>query len=112
MTTASGSGTATLNPTQTELTLSFTFTGLPSTLSASHFHNAAAGTGGGVVRSLDVETTDNLDGTGTIAGTWSSSDAEPLDAAMVAELLAGNIYVDIHTPENGGGEIRGQLIAD
>ncbi len=33
---------------------------------------------------------------------------EPLDA-LVAEILNGNIYVNIHTERNPSGELRGQL---
>ena len=106
VTTASGNGTFTLNADQTELTFSVTFTGLPSTLSAAHFHNAPAGSNGGVVRGFTAEEiTDNGDGTGSIAGTWA------LTADDLTELEAGNLYVNLHTPENGGGEIRGQVTA-
>ena len=109
-TTASGSGTFTLSADETELSFSISFTGLPSTLAAAHFHNAPAGENGGVVRGFTAdEITDNGDGTGTISGVWSSTDDSPLSAEMVEELEAGNIYANIHTPENGGGEIRGQV---
>ncbi len=34
--------------------------------------------------------------------------ADPL-AALIAEIQAGNAYVNVHTSQFGGGEIRGQL---
>jgi hypothetical protein len=32
-----------------------------------------------------------------------------MTADHLAELLDGNLYINIHTAENGGGEIRGQV---
>ncbi len=66
-----------------------------------HIHNAAAGANGGVVRALTV--TDNGDGSGSYHGRFELTDAE------LAELNAGNMYVNIHTDNNPGGELRGQL---
>ena len=42
--------------------------------------------------------------------------ASPIDGtailtdAQAADLLAGKMYVNVHTAENKGGEIRGQII--
>jgi hypothetical protein len=33
---------------------------------------------------------------------------QPLDA-LSSEILAGNIYINIHTQQNPSGELRGQL---
>ncbi len=71
---------------------------------AAHFHNEAAGVNGGVVRTI----TGDFAGK-TASGVWTSTDSEPLTDALIAEILAGNIYVNIHTAANGGGEIRGQV---
>lgn len=43
-------------------------------------------------------------------GVWSSTDAEPLTAQLVSDLLAGNIYFNISTLEFPEGEVRGQLV--
>jgi len=98
VTTATGTGTFVLNADKTELTFNFTVDGLSGTIAAAHFHNAAAGSNGGVVRTLTANFTGN-----TATGIWKSTDAEPLNAFLVAELEAGRIYVNVHTALNPGG---------
>jgi len=112
-TSAAGSGTFSLNAAETDLTFNVTATGVTD-FTAAHFHNAAAATNGGVVRGFDATTEITDDGAGniTISGTWSSTDDSALTEALVDELEAGNIYVNIHTTTNGSGEIRGQVIED
>ncbi|MSS71125.1 MAG: CHRD domain-containing protein [Candidatus Latescibacteria bacterium] len=73
-----------------------TLDGMSGPITASHFHNAAVGTNGGVVQPV------TFDGNTSI-GAWE------IPAAMRTELLAGHIYVNVHTAANPGGEIRGQL---
>ncbi len=104
---AGGTTTLSLNADNTELTYEIRVVGVPN-ITNSHFHNAAAGANGGVVRAL----TGAFDGDVWIsAGTWSSTDADqPLTAALVAELLADNLYINIHTADYGSGEIRGQVV--
>ncbi len=105
----SGSGSFTLNAAKTELSYSISATGLAD-LTAAHLHNAAAGSSGGVARTLSFTTDDNV--TWTASGTWTSSEADqPLTTALVAELEAGNIYVNVHTTAEAAGEIRGQVIS-
>jgi hypothetical protein len=104
VTGATGTGAFRLNETRTELTYDITVQGLSSALQLAHFHNAAAGVNGGVVKTITGSFTGN-----TATGVWRDTDAEPLTPALVAELMAGNIYVNVHTVNHGGGEIRGQL---
>jgi len=104
-TTASGTGSFVLNADKTELTFNFTVDGLSGAIAAAHFHNAALGSNGGVVRALTANFTGN-----TATGTWKSTDGEPLNAFLVTELEAGRIYVNVHTVLNPGGEIRAQLM--
>ncbi len=84
-----------------------TMEGLSGDIAAAHFHNAPIGQNGGVVRAL----TDDLNGT-TGNGVWRASDDEPLTAELINELLAGNLYINVHTPDFGSGEIRGQVNPD
>ena len=107
--TGSGTGTFKLNALKTQFTYSVSVTGLAD-LTAAHFHNAAAGSNGGVVRTLSFTTTDSV--TWTAAGTWTATETDqPLTSALVTELEAGNIYVNVHTTAVPAGEIRGQVLA-
>ena len=107
--TGSGSGTVTLSADESTITYSATVTGLVD-LTAAHFHNAAAGSTGGVVHTLAFTTTDDV--TWMVSGSWTTSDAEEtLTSALVDELKAGNLYINVHTTASPGGEIRGQVLA-
>ncbi|MGH7492351.1 MAG: CHRD domain-containing protein [bacterium] len=105
-TAASGIGNFTLNATGSELSYSVTVGGLSGPIAAAHFHNAPAGVNGGVVRDILASFVGS-----TATGIWKNSDAQALTPALVAELLATKIYVNVHTTMNPGGEIRGQLRA-
>ncbi len=79
-----------------ELTLLCTHDVAAATL--SHIHRGAAGTNGSVVFDLG-------DPTSPIQATWSG-----MTPADVADLLAGNLYVNVHTGGRPAGEIRGQIL--
>ncbi|MCH8012223.1 MAG: CHRD domain-containing protein [Candidatus Marinimicrobia bacterium] len=100
--TTAATGTGTFSLTDAGLAYTITFEGI--TLTASHFHLGAIGVNGGVVRAIDFA------GANTVSGVWASGDSQPLTDSLVAELIAGNIYVNLHTAAYGGGEIRGQLL--
>ncbi|MBI3124576.1 MAG: CHRD domain-containing protein [Ignavibacteriales bacterium] len=103
-TTATGTGTFVLSANGTQLTYHITVNGLSGAITGSHFHNAAAGTGGGVVKAFSFSGN-------TASGTWTSADAnQPLTDLLLSELLKGKLYVNIHTAANPGGEIRGQVL--
>ncbi len=70
---------------------------------AAHLHDGYAGTNGGVAIGL---TQDAMD-----VAVWSAVGA-PIDAGQLAALRAGRYYVNVHTPANPGGEIRGQVSAE
>ncbi len=100
-----GSGTAsfTLNAAQTELTFDITAADLTGPVTLAHFHNAAVGQDGDVVFSI-TDTVTEANGAVTASGTW------PMTASDVVELLAGNIYVNLHTDAFPPGELRGQVL--
>ena len=102
---ATGSATMVLNNAQTELTYMLSFSGLTSAQTAAHFHNddlANPSPNGGVVRGIGVGS--------PISGVWKNTDAQPLTPAMVVELFAGRIYINVHTSNFPAGEIRGNVI--
>ena len=108
-TEGSGIGTFTLNAAKTKLSFKITVYDL-SAIAAAHFHNAASGTNGGVVRGFSAsEITSMGANTWRISGVWTSSDAQALTPALVEALEAGNLYVNFHTAAHGGGELRGQV---
>ena len=72
-------------------------TGLAAT--AAHIHEAAKGANGGVVVPL-VKAGEN---------TFNVPAGAKLTDAQYAAFLAGNLYVNVHTKANPGGEIRAQL---
>ena len=79
----------------------------------AHIHLAPAGSNGGVVAFLYGGPTVSPNGIlarGTIAaGDLIGSLAGATIADLVAEMAAGDAYVNVHTLVHPGGEIRGQI---
>ena len=69
--------------------------------SAVHVHLGAAGVNGGILGNLSV--IDNGDGSGRFSGQFELEDAE------AAQALADGLYINLHTQNNQGGELRGQI---
>ncbi len=105
-TNAIGGGMSVLQVGQAQLDFRFSFGNLSGPITAAHFHNGNPGTLGGIVKTLNV-TSDTL-----LVGSWKSTDVEPLTPQLVTELLAGRIYVNLHTAAHPQGEIRGQLVLE
>ena len=95
-TAASGEGTITINADKT-VSGSVTTTGVMGTM--AHIHLAAAGKNGPVIIPL-TKSGDN---------TWSVSAGAKLTDDQYAAYKAGDLYVNVHSAANKGGEIRGQL---
>jgi hypothetical protein len=97
-TKGSGEAMATLDTASKDLTYTVTFTGLTGPATMAHLHGpAAAGANAGVQVPLGNNPSSPING------------SAKLTDAQVANLMAGNWYVNVHTAVNPGGEIRGQL---
>ena len=75
---------------------SVTTTGVPGT--AAHIHQAAKGQNGPVI----IPLTKNGD-------TYIAPASAKFTAAQLQAFKSGNTYVNVHTSQNKGGEVRGQL---
>ena len=93
---ASGSGTITVGADKS-VSGSVTTSGVAAT--AAHIHVAAPDKNGPVIIPL-TKTSDN---------TWSVPAGAKLTDAQYESYKAGNLYVNVHSAANKGGEVRGQL---
>ncbi len=100
--TTNGKGLASVHYTSNTniLELSIFASELSGPITGIHLHKGEPSSNGGVVENLTAYLDD-----------------ERIDIKLtpsenyIADLIAGNIYVNVHTAANPGGEIRGQLIA-
>jgi len=95
--TASGTFTGSLDKTTRILSYKVEYTGLTPT--AGHLHRGAPGVNGPVVVGFDATAvkTSPVQGTATLRQTFADS------------LMAGQVYVNLHTAAFPGGEIRGNI---
>lgn len=131
-----GNATFTLNDAQTALSFEGTvfnidFTGTQTTdpndnLTAAHLHASATsvpGVNGGVVFGFfgtpfndnnpnDVVITPFASGVGgTFSAIWNAPEGNnTVLAAQLVNLLADRAYINFHTVQFGGGEVRGQIV--
>jgi len=100
---ASGTGVFILNDAGTSLAYTVSYSGLTANRTAAHFHGPAGpGVPAGVVFGIaGAGPTSDV-----ISGTWA------IDATNLGRLNAGLLYINIHSGNFPGGEIRGQIGAD
>ncbi len=92
-----GSIEATFDPASKKLTWTGNHSGLTSAETAAHFHGPAApGTNAGVVLPVEAKPS-------PFQGSATLTDAQ------AADLVAGKWYFNVHTEQNKGGELRGQM---
>lgn len=111
---AVGTATVSLNLATNVVTYSITVFNMPVGTTASHFHVGAPGASGPVVVNFTVPT--GISNDYVISGTASATDLVPRAPQginswedFIQALLLGNIYINVHSTNNPGGEIRGQV---
>ncbi|MGE5500134.1 MAG: CHRD domain-containing protein, partial [Syntrophothermus sp.] len=94
---ATGTAWAVLSEDSRQLTYHVTYARLTSKFAASHFHIGSSGTPGPVVQPIKFSGN-------TASGTWTN-----IPDSVMAALLRGGIYINVHSSNYPAGEIRGQL---
>ncbi|MGN6462149.1 MAG: CHRD domain-containing protein [Pseudolabrys sp.] len=92
----SGSVTATYDTASKKLSWKGSYKDLTGPATAAHFHIGETGKNGAVAVPISPATSP-LEGSATLTD------------AQASDLLAGRMYVNVHTAENKAGEIRGQV---
>ena len=128
VTSANGSAEMILDTPSGSLTYSLTLVGVDldgnqtpkdssDNVTGLHFHRAPPGMNGPVVFGLIAPGHDPDDlvidaAAGSLTGSWEETDANGNQAlsAELANLLAGNLYLNVHTVGEPTGEIRGQVV--
>jgi CHRD domain len=97
--TGKGTATASLDTTTKTLTWTVTYSGLSGPATAGHIHGPAApGANAGVLVPFTGDLASPIKGSATLTD------------AQISDLEAGRTYINLHTADNKGGEIRGQLV--
>ncbi len=78
----------------------------PMTLTAAHIHSGTVGTNGPILFSIAPFTTSTL-----ITTPYSFNGSVTLTDDQQAQMLAGGLYVNVHTAAIVSGELRGQIDA-
>jgi glucose/arabinose dehydrogenase len=88
-----------------QLTFHVTYRNLSGAAFAAHIHGPATSEqDAGVMIDLSPFNGGSFGASGTLAGTVT------LTPTQLASVIDGLTYVNLHTPANGGGEIRGQIL--
>jgi len=94
-----GAATASLDTATKTLNWTVTYSGLSGPATAGHIHGPAApGANAGVLVPFTGALVSPIKGSATLTD------------AQISDLQAGRTYVNLHTADNKGGEIRGQLV--
>jgi hypothetical protein len=110
---ATGTASVILSPDRQRISYNLTYLGITDGISSAggHFHAGARGLNGPLEKLIVPPNAPNAY---TVVGEWSTSDAgaQPLTSAIVDSLIAGHIYINLHSGAYIGGEIRGQVSRD
>ncbi|MGH9929897.1 MAG: CHRD domain-containing protein, partial [Pyrinomonadaceae bacterium] len=100
--TGTGYGSVILSDDQTTITVNMGFAGLGTNATAGHIHTAPTAVAGPV--------TFGFAGVPAATGGVITQQTFAISPAQVVDLLAGNMYFNVHTGGFPGGEIRGQIL--
>lgn len=100
-TSAQGAANLMLNSTYDTLWYDMAATGLSGAINSAHFHDGAFGVSGSVIHNISADIMGNRI-MGKITGTTLAN-------GFIPKLLRGDLYINMHTAANPGGEIRGQV---
>lgn len=96
------SGNATVTFQGDSIRIEGEFSNLSSEYMASHIHIGAEGENGDPIQPLDPDVGDDK-----TSGTWDAT--YQLDESHISALKSDSLYINVHSSEFTGGEIRGQL---
>lgn len=112
---AGGTATVTLDTATRSVTYKVDVYNMPSGTTAAHFHAGGPGVAGPVVVNFTVQS--NISNDFSISGTATAADLVPRQAQgigswedFVQALTLGQVYVNVHSTVNPGGEVRGQVL--
>ena len=100
-TDASGQAWALVNTDNYAVDIKVLTEGVPDA-TAAHIHTGRIGFNGGVLAALEQSETDE--------NMWMTASDLMIDAETFAVLASGGHYINVHTPANEGGELRGQIL--
>ena len=104
-TDASGTAVAVIGADGVTVTITGGFSGLESDYRASHLHRGASDENGPVFQGLSPDVSDDMR-----SGTFEAEDNTfTFRPSLVDSLRSGLVYVNVHSADNPGGAIRGQL---
>jgi len=96
---ATATGYVSYDSATTDLTLRINTQELDDA-TAAHIHAGRIGNNGSILIALEADE----------SGAWNSPEDASLDAATFEQLTSGGLYINIHTPANPSGEVRGQIL--
>ncbi len=109
---ASGEATVTISDDEQSVSWDISYRDLTGAPAAGHIHMGGADENGPVLIPFDSVTESGSTGT-FAASDYAGGEGLPDDwDGVLEEIRSGNAYVNIHTEEHPGGEIRGQLPGD
>lgn len=108
-TDAAGTGLVSIDRDQRNVHFGFAFEALSGPATMAHFHSAPMGENGGVIFDLGPFLDLSMNA-GMASGFWTDMDDMPFGMEDAADFRGGMVYVNVHTEENPGGELRGQVV--